>query len=192
MDAPYTSRQLTSSGLIEEVGQWAKRNFQERRMPETSLLGLMEEIGETSHCVLKRIQKIRGFDQDAHFLMHIRDGMADFMIYLADFAHMKGVFFSFNHNDSIKQVNFTDLTILAQFMLTLAALYNLEERTDVTMNEALKASYTQYCQRLCSLMECWARMHNVGDLQEITNDVWCRVSARDWQKNPANADKVVQ
>ena len=46
------------------------------------LLGAMEEMGELTHCVLKRLQGIRGYDDDKKFEAEASDAVADTVIYL--------------------------------------------------------------------------------------------------------------
>lgn len=60
--------------------RWSARNFGAVPL-ELTVLGMAEELGELSHAVLKREQKIRGFDDDQKFREAAGDAIADIMIY---------------------------------------------------------------------------------------------------------------
>lgn len=111
--APLTFRELQN-----EVSEWSQRNFPNNE-PIDPFLGVVEEVGEVSHAILKGRQKIRGKGDEALVKAAVADGVADILIYLADF-----------------------------------------------------------CAR------------NRIDMQQTVEEVWAKVSRRDWQANPDNAAEV--
>jgi NTP pyrophosphatase (non-canonical NTP hydrolase) len=67
---------------------WRKVNFPYSRKVDP-LLGLVEEVGELSHAVLKQRQGIRGTSDDHESAK--RDAIGDIFIYLVDFCNREGV-----------------------------------------------------------------------------------------------------
>lgn len=68
-----------------EVREWSDRNFGNQD-PIKPFLGVVEEVGELSHAVLKEQQAIRGGgDRLASFDAKV-DAVADILIYLLDFC----------------------------------------------------------------------------------------------------------
>lgn len=80
------------SAIQTEQDQWMNYNF-----PETTsiqqLLGVVEEVGELSHFVLKRMQGIReGVDNYNNINSiedHIKDAIGDITIYLMGFCNQR-------------------------------------------------------------------------------------------------------
>lgn len=68
--------------LQEDVAEWSYKNFGDQEATNP-LLGVVEEVGELCHAVLKSRQKIRkGEDHVAG----AQDAVGDIVIYLADFC----------------------------------------------------------------------------------------------------------
>ena len=65
--------------LTPQIGAWADQQFD----ASDARLGVVEETGEVTHCILKRMQRIRGFDNVEHFITKLADGLADTLVYLA-------------------------------------------------------------------------------------------------------------
>lgn len=78
---------MTFDQLQTEVGAWAQRNFGDQPA-DNPLLGVVEEVGELAHAVLKRKQGIRGTDEQ--HLAAERDAIGDILIYLADYCGRRG------------------------------------------------------------------------------------------------------
>lgn len=72
-----------------EVVEWADRNFGSvpRHLP---LLGMVEEIGELAHVVLKSSQGIRGMDDDQKRRAAEMDAIGDLVVFLANFCAKSG------------------------------------------------------------------------------------------------------
>jgi NTP pyrophosphatase (non-canonical NTP hydrolase) len=64
---------------------WAQKNFPETVDPEIILLGVMEELGELCHSMLKMKQGIRGTREE--HLAKAQDALGDIMIYMMDFCN---------------------------------------------------------------------------------------------------------
>lgn len=72
--------------LQAEQAKWAEHNFGDQP-PEISFLGVVEEVGELAHTILKRKQGIRtSEDHEAKG----KDAVGDILIFLADFCTRSG------------------------------------------------------------------------------------------------------
>lgn len=74
--------------LQNEQAAWAKRNFGVVTV-DSQLLGVMEEVGELAHAVLKAEQGIRG-SREQH-MEDAADAIGDITIYLAGVASCLGI-----------------------------------------------------------------------------------------------------
>lgn len=73
--------------IQEEQAAWAKHNFGEQ-IANNQFLGVVEEVGELSHALLKRTQGIRvNEDHDAN----VKDAVGDIIIYLANLCTCEGI-----------------------------------------------------------------------------------------------------
>jgi hypothetical protein len=63
--------------LASDIDEWAQRSFPVH-LPR---MGVLEEVGELTHCFLKRFQRIRGFESKEHFLKEALDAVGDISIY---------------------------------------------------------------------------------------------------------------
>lgn len=75
--------------LQNEVSQWSYNNFGDQPAINP-FLGVVEEVGELSHALLKHNQGIRGVDDKKLVEMKI-DAVADIIIFLADFCGRNGI-----------------------------------------------------------------------------------------------------
>lgn len=71
------------STLQSRLHLWRQRNFPDSTA-EDQLLGVVEEVGEVAHAVLKRKQRIRGLDHE-HQEAEL-DAVGDIMVFLAGFC----------------------------------------------------------------------------------------------------------
>jgi len=74
--------------LQQTHSEWAKRNFP-NAVSNDALLGVVEEVGELAHAVLKRKQGIRGTAQEHH--AEIIDAVGDIVMYLTHFCTLEGI-----------------------------------------------------------------------------------------------------
>jgi NTP pyrophosphatase (non-canonical NTP hydrolase) len=71
----------TTREMQLEHSIWAQKNFGDRD-PYSSVLGVMEEVGELCHAMLKMKQGIRG-SKEKH-MASIKDAIGDIQVYLMD------------------------------------------------------------------------------------------------------------
>lgn len=83
--------------LQKEVGTWSLNNFGEQDKTN-AFLGIVEEVGELSHALLKNRQGIRGMNAQAS-KEAIGDALADIFIYMLDFCEKNG----YNLEDLIEE-----------------------------------------------------------------------------------------
>lgn len=72
--------------IQEEQRAWSLANFGPQS-PLLPLLGVVEELGELAHAVLKREQGIR---KDENHLANEKDAIGDVCIYLLDYCNRRG------------------------------------------------------------------------------------------------------
>ena len=105
-DTVYPQPEFTLGQLQRELKCWvAKQNFKTRHELHP-LLGVMEEVGELSHAVLKSRQGIRGTEQKHRLKM--LDAVGDIVIYLADFCTEHGFDFQRAVEETWSQVKKRD------------------------------------------------------------------------------------
>jgi len=72
-----------------EHALWSHRNFPgSRKNPMHGFMGMVEELGELSHALLKSAQGIRG--SKAEHEAAAKDAVGDILIYMMDFCTKKG------------------------------------------------------------------------------------------------------
>ena len=73
--------------LLEAMTDWRKKNFPDTDSTE-QFMGMVEEMGELSHAILKRKQGIRtNEDHDAAIV----DAIGDIFIYMVNFCDLEGI-----------------------------------------------------------------------------------------------------
>lgn len=74
-----------------EVAEWADRNFggASKRNFEDPFMGMVEELGEMAHALLKQKQGIRGTYEEHEAAL--RDAIGDFEVYLMDFCQLREI-----------------------------------------------------------------------------------------------------
>jgi NTP pyrophosphatase (non-canonical NTP hydrolase) len=75
--------------LQQDLHAWRRNNFPNSDHMH-QFLGVVEEVGELSHAVLKREQGIRGFKSD----QQIQDAIGDITIFLMNYASAMGFNFA--------------------------------------------------------------------------------------------------
>lgn len=81
-------------GLQVRLHEWRQRNFP-GATAEDQLLGVVEEVGELAHAMLKRKQGIRGTDEEHEDAE--KDAIGDILVYLAGLCscrryHMRHIY----------------------------------------------------------------------------------------------------
>jgi NTP pyrophosphatase (non-canonical NTP hydrolase) len=79
---------MTFRDLQWEQARWCARNFP-NSTPMQPFMGLVEEVGELSHCLLKREQGIRGTYEE--HTESLKDAVGDILIYLVDLCTKNGL-----------------------------------------------------------------------------------------------------
>lgn len=79
---------LTFRQLQDEVDEWASHNFGDDRPWEHRFMGVVEEVGELSHALLKQAQGIRGTKLEHEEAA--QDAIGDIVVYLADLCSVRG------------------------------------------------------------------------------------------------------
>ena len=80
--------------IQDEIVEWSHRNFGQVPNDQiplriSSLLGMVEEMGELAHAVLKWTQGIRGTPEEHQEA--IRDSIADLLVFTLDFCGRNGM-----------------------------------------------------------------------------------------------------
>lgn len=78
---------LNFAGLQSQVGEWSRRNFP-NNTPDNPFLGVVEEVGELAHSLLKLRQGIRGTTEE--HIEAAKDAVGDTLVYMADFCERQG------------------------------------------------------------------------------------------------------
>lgn len=148
------------------VGEWADKNFK----VHAPAIGILEEIGEAAHCILKRKQGIRGFDNEQYFKEQLKDAIADIAIYCFHAAHITNLdFMDFVHDMNEGEGN--DEYLLA----------NLAENACGVLQE------DNYCiGEVLDYAQFLAMNHGIN-FADAVEETWAKVSQRDWKKNPTDA-----
>jgi len=83
----FTLTKLNFNKLQQEVGEWSRKNFP-NNTPNNPFLGMVEEVGELAHALLKADQGIRG--TAAEHEEAAMDAVGDILVFMADFCERKG------------------------------------------------------------------------------------------------------
>ena len=153
--------------LTKEVGRWSLNNFGSLQNP---WLGMVEEVGELAHCLLKRTQRIRGFDDPAFFLEQFKDALGDIGIYAANYAY----------NEKFYHVQYPkakpELTMDKHIANTIFWL------SELMLVGETEEDYRVWFRNLLKEVSCVAILEGL-DLQEVITDTWLRVKMRNWKEN---------
>lgn len=182
---PIQPAPTNETELVDQVGMWANYNFGNLRGPD---LGIIEEIGEAVHAILKRKQGIRGFENSGFFLEKFTDALGDGMIYLADYCYIHQAFFRFNRNMQRPVLQTTDeRRIIAHLLQAASQMLTYQE---VIIGEGIEQGeqqvYNMIAQQICNGFEYWASVYDI-DLPMLVNTVWEGVKRRDWKTNSQTA-----
>lgn len=160
--------------LSQEIGEWAAKNFD----TNISDIGALEELGELAHCIAKREQGIRGYDNPEKFMADYSDAVADIGVYLLHYSHSRQIFINVEIIGDKDKANHR--LNLAECAKSIAVLLRSDDKDLQYLNviRALDASANL------------AALEGLNFLAEV-NKTWDKVSQRDWRKNKVDADAVV-
>lgn len=91
------------STIQSRLHLWRTRNFPNSN-GDQQLLGVVEEVGELAHAVLKGKQGIRGMDDEAARYEAVRDAVGDIQIFLAGFCSYEGIRMDEAYEDTARTV----------------------------------------------------------------------------------------
>jgi hypothetical protein len=155
--------------LSQEVGEWSRRNFGNKQNP---YLGMVEELGELAHCLLKREQGIRGFENPEFFREEFVDALGDIGIYAANFA--------FNNHINVQwPIVGRSLPQNTQTRYIANAAYWLSQ---LMLTPEVEEDLKRWLHHFLVEMALVAKLENL-ELEEIVCGVWQRVKVRDWKRN---------
>ncbi len=157
--------------LRDEIGVWADKNF-DVHLPE---LGVAEEIGELTHAILKREQKIRG-EVKKKTKAEIMDALGDATIYMLHLAYKQKLTPNFIRELSPLDTEFT----------ILGALHRASGNLILNLHQFHMQSVTTV-EWAVTFTHLWnfAALHNLR-LLNLTWSVWTKVSQRNWRTYPIN------
>lgn len=160
--------------LSQEVGEWSQRNFGDKQEP---YLGMVEELGELAHCLLKRRQAIRGYDNVEYFRGEFIDALGDIGIYAANFAYNNRI----NVQWPMVRGSGSQET---QTKYIAKACYWLSE---LILTPEVKEDMIRWLHYFLLEVAVVAKLEQL-ELDEVVSDVWDRVKVRDWKRNPQDGD----
>jgi len=176
----------TARDIIREISDWADYNWPpEQHAPD---LGVVEEIGETTHCILKRIQKIRGMDDVGKFMDKVSDGFADAGVYLCHFCGKNNLTLSFNSTSPFPPFS-SDRQALIYILQNVIAILQYTETAGTKLEMQELAQFP--AQRIWNGLNAWAAKYNIS-LEEELHATWAKVKLRNWKKNPTDAHQVAE
>lgn len=183
MTTAINMKKISELELIKQVGVWAEANFGEHRMPE---FGIMEEIGEAAHCVLKHIQKIRGMEKKETFDDKFGDALADTVIFLADWCSIHNAYFQLSRCERLAVEVRTDggeRTIINSILQSASIFFSVAVDSPIPGKQNVFGE--NLAQRLVQGLSLWADYYEL-DLSILVANVWVNtVSKRDWKKDPS-------
>lgn len=161
---------MTTTQLRNEIGQWADHCFTHKT---SSQLGVLEEIGEIAHVVLKERQGIRGYDDPAKVSKELNDGIADCCIYLLHWCKMNDVQppeWPTLYAERTVETSLSRLAVNAGMLLNTPPLLDNSLKKDIV---------TRILEELTNL----AALFNWNLYRDCVAPTWEKVSQRDWKKN---------
>jgi NTP pyrophosphatase (non-canonical NTP hydrolase) len=157
--------------LRDSIGQWADKNF-DVHLPE---LGVAEEVGELTHAILKREQKIRG-EATRKTQSEINDALGDAAIYMLHLAYKQKLTPNFIRELSPLETEFTILGAMHRAAGNLILnLHQFHMQSVTTVEWAVTFTH----------LWNFAALHKLN-LLVLTKVVWTKVSKRNWRTYPIN------
>lgn len=184
MPALHQHNQPTMTDLINQIGEWSTRNFQQK---QASDLGIVEEIGEICHCILKRLQGIRGFTNDERYREHLKDGFADLGIFTLNYAGVNGILIYQDAKlELLDPSTFDYRSYLCQLLMAAADLVRFTSAHGSIVLEEKRPELQTLLQRIWTQTHLFAMYYEINFYEEVLA-TWAKVRLRDWEKNPTSA-----
>ena len=157
----------TLQEIQSELKVWTEYNF-DKQTPEIPILGMIEELGELSHAILKEKQGIRQSD----FLADKKDAIADLTIYALNYLNA----IDSNYERKIPKTFLTNVESLQSISYYISTL-------DIELNTIEVFTDSDNCNYIICLIEGLCNINSIGFLTTV-NEVWEQVKLRDWKKYP--------
>jgi NTP pyrophosphatase (non-canonical NTP hydrolase) len=170
---------LTPGQLQEEQRPWVEWNFGPGQ-PHQPLLGMIEELGELGRAI------------DREDTEDIRDSLADFVVFCADYCTKRGwdyesIFPKVAAVPADKPIDW-----LGDIFIAMGAVAHHQLKTE----QGIRGSAEQHAEKaqqdlLCVLTDLESIAKHFGwTLMEITEPVWAKVKLRDFKKNSVTGGEV--
>jgi hypothetical protein len=157
-----------------DVKQWTLRNFGNKQNP---FIGMVEELGELSRCIIKRMQGIRGYENAEFFAKCYIDAIGDIGVYSANFAYRFEI--SAEWPDVSKLWNITTHSEHIAHACRLLGNLGIHTSGGGALDAmVLQSWFTKFLHEIDSL----AILEN-STLMVATTSTWAQVKNRDWTKN---------
>lgn len=159
--------------IYNEHGIWEAKNFPDSTADD-NILGIIEEIGELAHAILKQKQGIRVNEDHT---AKIKDAVADVMIFLFGYIRKKKLKINALIRESDQLIEENESSNLMHHLGSLS------------IKAGFLARYSDKVQYLNSdVFEIIASLYLISDhfsfdFLENLNQVWEEVKQRDWSKN---------
>lgn len=162
--------------LVEERDAWIEHNFPDRTIPDPgeSVMGVIEEVGELAHAILKKGQDIRG-PASKHESAMI-DAVGDITVYLLGVMSFSGE----RPGELLSATMPSTIFTLSYYAGHLALAY--EEYAD---EATAAAGYGTLAQLIVFHLAEFCKDKG-WDYEDIVNTTWISVRHRDWIKYPEN------
>lgn len=175
--------------IQEEQHAWSLKNFGPHGMQDPAD-GIVEEVGELHHAVLKARQGIRGTPEELE--KKEKDALADIVIYVLDLISVAG--YKADQDKLGKQVNMllnnlnavtgfkpSPLNIEVALTYLRTQMVNHASMVAVRVFDERPGPVFSACESLVATLILYAQLKG-WDLLQILNETWEQVSQRDWTK----------
>ncbi len=153
-----------------EVGKWSLKNFGEQPA-ERRILGMIEELGELVHAILKQEQNIRDTSMQDEW-----DAIGDLVIYILDYCYILELDIE-NIVDSLIPCDI-DAPINQQ-------IFNIANALSLLPDNPARRRHILGCILNHLKNICMSRENNFESCIEST---WYRVQQRDWKLYPHDGE----
>lgn len=164
--------------IIAEVGEWADKQpwGQGPKPVHAPDYGMMEEFGEMMHCILKNMQKIRGFEVPEFFHQKVTDAIGDFMVYLSHWCHLHQCYYGFKPKHQVIDL-FELRPTLGQMCIVLSQIlgFSKEILDAPAVAGSLATRAAQHMQQIADYLGT--------DAEQALFITWDKVKKRNWNKD---------
>ena len=168
----------TLTQIYNEHGIWEAKNFPDSNATD-NVLGMIEEVGELAHAILKREQGIRvNENHDAE----IRDAIADITLFLFGFVKKRYLRIEDVIREASYYVIYTSSDI-SEFISKLSCAVGGLIHNGYAAGDELS------CGRILGNLYIIADILKI-DFQDNLNQVWEQVKQRDWNINKKNGGEM--